>query len=157
MRGILPTRQTSNKRPFYIALALVIILIFLASRLNSSANVRKHKAQDKHDIFANFYGRNTCGFGALDVHSPVEPMCQNTTELLAAMSDGGRGGFDAPYMPRGCDLRFYDSAEICDILSRFEGLILYGDSLMRHLTSAFGMLLRENLEFGGQLQWLHSS
>ena len=83
-------------------------------------------------------------------------MCQNKTAALVSMSDGGRGGIDAPYIPRGCDIRFYDATQACDILSRFEALIVYGDDLMQHLTGAFGILLRENLESGSQLQWLRN-
>lgn len=70
------------------------------------------------------------------------------------MTEGGRGGFDAPYIPRGCDLKFYTSAEICRILSRFQSIVIFGDSLMRHLTAAFAILLRENLDNGGQMQWV---
>ncbi len=69
------------------------------------------------------------------------------------MSDGGRPGFDAPYMPRGCDLKFYSTREICQILTRFESIIFLGDSLVRHLLGAFSILLRENLEYGAQQQW----
>ncbi|KAI9728232.1 MAG: hypothetical protein M1828_004693 [Chrysothrix sp. TS-e1954] len=93
----------------------------------------------------------------MDLHSPFDPLCKTTTSVLTSMTDGGRGGFDAPYIPRGCDLRFYTTSEICSILSRYEAIVIFGDSLMRHLTSALSMLLRENYEYGGQQQWLHGA
>ena len=133
-----------------------ILLFFLACYkwFAAPSNIyQDYRLADRTDIFENFVGRDTCGFGALDLHRPFDPLCQNASSMLRAMSDGGRGGFDMPYQPRGCDLRFYTTAEICAILNRFESVLVYGDSLMRHLTSAFAMLLRENVDFGGQQQW----
>jgi hypothetical protein len=47
--------------------------------------------------------------------------------MLHAMSSGGRIGYDAPYMPRGCDMRWFTSEEICEILGRFEKVVIVGD------------------------------
>lgn len=107
------------------------------------------------DFFRNFIGRERCAFGSPDLHLPSAnaDLCPNRTALLDSMTDGGRRGFEAPYMPRDCDLRFYTTAEICAILSRFEDVVFLGDSMVRHLIGAFLMLLRENYEYGAQTQW----
>ena len=158
-RVVLPTTHTphtSRRRKNYLLLAGILVissLIIYRWVLAPSGSSRDYRLADQTDIFQSFTGRDTCGFGALELHRPFEPLCPNTTSMLRAMSDGGRGGFDMPYQPKGCDLRFYTTAEICQILKKFEGVLIYGDSLMRHLASAFAMLLRENLDWGGQQQW----
>jgi hypothetical protein len=73
--------------------------------------------------------------------------------MLAAMSGGGRIGFEAPYMPRGCDMRWFTTEEVCEILGRFEKVVIVGDSMMRHLIGAIYVLIREDLGYGGVTDW----
>lgn len=56
-------------------------------------------------------------------------------------------------MPRDCDMRWYATEEICDILSRFEKVIVVGDSMMRHVVGAMNVLLRQDLGYGGVTDW----
>lgn len=151
---------SASRRPIFLAAVLGLCLIIFILNLHDAVPVRiedperrADRTSDHTDIFHHWIGRDKCGFGSMDLHLPSDLLCDNPTDMLQSMSDGGRGGFDAPYIPRGCDIKFYTSQEICSILSRYERVIIYGDSLMRHLTSAFAMLLRENMEFGGQQQW----
>ena len=69
------------------------------------------------------------------------------------MSGGGRIGFDAPYMPRGCDMRWFTTEEICEILSRFEKVIIVGDSMMRHVIGSINVLIRRDLGYGAVTDW----
>ncbi|KAL8965251.1 MAG: hypothetical protein Q9183_003953, partial [Haloplaca sp. 2 TL-2023] len=69
------------------------------------------------------------------------------------MSGGGRHGFDAAYFPASCHFRWYSTSEICMILDRFDSIVFLGDDSLRHIYSAFNMLLRENLALGGLRQW----
>lgn len=69
------------------------------------------------------------------------------------MSGGGRIGNNAPYQPRGCDLRWFSTEEMCDILSRFERITIIGDSLMRDVAIAFHVFLRRDLVNGAQQDW----
>lgn len=62
--------------------------------------------------------------------------------MVTAMSSGGRIGNDAPYMPRGCDKRWFTTEEICEILSRFEKVVTLEDSMMRHVIGSFNVLIR---------------
>lgn len=151
----LNSHTTRRRQNYFIVAGLFITLLLVLSYrlITDSEPNQDYRLADQTDIFEAFIGRHTCGFGALDIHRPFDPLCLNATNMLRAMSDGGRGGFDMPYQPRGCDLRFYETAEICQILDRFESILIYGDSLMRHLASAFAILLRENLDWGGQEQW----
>ncbi|KAK9238473.1 hypothetical protein V1525DRAFT_341545 [Lipomyces kononenkoae] len=105
------------------------------------------------DTFAHFDHRRTCPVSALDIHRPFEPLCRTKDEVLLAMSGGGRIGFDAPYMPRACDMRWYDTAEICAILSRFDRVLFVGDAMMRHVVGALHVLVRENLGYGAVTAW----
>ena len=73
--------------------------------------------------------------------------------MLTAMSSGGRVGRDAPYMPRGCDMRWFSTEEICEILSRFEKVIIVGDSMMRHLIGSINVLIRKDLGYGAVTDW----
>lgn len=95
-----------------------------------------------------------CSQNSLGLHEPFEPLCADKQSLLEAMSGGGRSGQDMPYMPRGCDMRWFNTKEICDILSRFERIHVIGDSLMLQLTVALHVLLRRDLVDGGRLAWM---
>ncbi|KAK9323450.1 hypothetical protein V1517DRAFT_258147 [Lipomyces orientalis] len=108
---------------------------------------------DMVDTFAEFANRRQCKVSALDIHRPFEPLCQTKHDLLQAMSGGGRIGFDAPYMPRDCDMRWYDRTEICQIVGRFDKILFVGDSMMRHIVGALHILLREDLGYGAVTAW----
>ena len=73
--------------------------------------------------------------------------------MMAAMSSGGRIGNDAPYMPRGCDMRWFSTEEICEILSRFEKVVFIGDSMMRHVIGSINVLIRKDLGYGAVTGW----
>ncbi|KAK5937809.1 hypothetical protein PMZ80_009938 [Knufia obscura] len=84
---------------------------------------------------------------------PLLPLCPDRPSFLRAFSNGGRIGFDAPFMPRACDMRWYTTPETCDILSRFEKVVVVGDSMMRHVVGALNVLLREDLGYGAVTGW----
>ncbi|KAL8777700.1 MAG: hypothetical protein Q9213_007743 [Squamulea squamosa] len=115
------------------------------------------------DFFNHFEGRQDCGIASTDIYiPPVATLastkkhslyCPNRARLLEAMSGGGRHGFDTPYFPVGCHFRWYSTAEICMILDRFDSIVFLGDNTLRHIYSAFNMLLRENVALGGLRQW----
>lgn len=69
------------------------------------------------------------------------------------MSSGGRIGNDAPYMPRGCDMRWFSTEEICEILGRFEKVIIIGDSMMRHIIGSINVLIRKDIGYGAVTDW----
>lgn len=73
--------------------------------------------------------------------------------MLTAMSSGGRIGRDAPYIPRGCDMQWYTTEEVCEILGRFSQVILVGDSMLRHVIGALNIIIREDLGYGGVTDW----
>lgn len=112
-----------------------------------------HRASDVRDSFEDYRRTSQCHISSLDLHEPFEPLCTDRASVLQAMSDGGRAGQDAPYRPRGCDMRWYTTDEICDILSRFSYIWFIGDSLMRHVTSAVHLQMRQDLIEGGYTKW----
>lgn len=73
--------------------------------------------------------------------------------MIEAMSSGGRIGNDAPYMPRGCDMRWFSTEEICEIFGRFEKVIILGDSMMRHVIGSINVLIRKDLGYGAVTDW----
>ena len=77
--------------------------------------------------------------------------------MVTAMTSGGRIGRDAPYMPRGCDMRWFTTEEICEILGRFDRVVLVGDSMMRHVTGSINVLLRKDIGYGAVTDWNFSS
>jgi hypothetical protein len=107
-----------------------------------------YRASDVVDTFASYKYRNTCNISSLDLHAPFAPLCQDRQSLLTAMSSGGRIGNDAPYMPRGCDMRWFSTEEICEVLRRFSRVVIVGDSMMRHLAGSINVLLRKDLGYG---------
>ncbi|KAJ9641007.1 hypothetical protein H2199_005675 [Coniosporium tulheliwenetii] len=112
-----------------------------------------YRAPDSADTFATYKYRQLCNISSLDLHSGFSPLCTERTSMLAAMSSGGRIGHDAPYMPRGCDMRWFTTKEVCEILGRFEKVVFAGDSMMRHVIGSLNVLLRKDLGFGAVTDW----
>ena len=114
-----------------------------------------YRDPDATDTFASYKWRNDsdCQISSLDLHYPFHPLCENRTSFLEAFTSGGRIGKDAPFIPRGCDMRWFTTAEVCEILGRFEKIIVVGDSMMRHVVGALNVLLREDLGYGAVTDW----
>ncbi|ETN46487.1 uncharacterized protein HMPREF1541_00672 [Cyphellophora europaea CBS 101466] len=114
-----------------------------------------YRVPDTLDTFARYKhrSRSTCNISSLDLHMPFGPLCSTRADLLAAFSGGGRIGFDTPFIPRGCDMRWYTTEEVCEVLGRFEKVIVVGDSMMRHVVAALNVLLRKDLGYGGVTAW----
>ncbi|KAI4183423.1 MAG: hypothetical protein L6R41_005402 [Letrouitia leprolyta] len=116
-----------------------------------------------NSLFNHFEGRQDCGIASTDIYIPPfsrhdadkkhSLYCPNRATLLEAMSGGGRHGFDNPYFPASCHFRWYSTPEICMILERFDSIVFLGDETLRHIYSAFNMLLRENIALGALRQW----
>ncbi|KAL9111882.1 MAG: hypothetical protein Q9227_003732 [Pyrenula ochraceoflavens] len=114
-----------------------------------------HRIPDMTNTFTQYkhYGSPRCTISSLDLHLPFSPLCTSRSELLKALAGGGRIGIDAPFLPRGCDMRWFSTAEVCEVLSRFEKVIVVGDSMMRHVVGAINVLLREDLGYGAVTDW----
>lgn len=112
-----------------------------------------HRYPDTIDTFETYKYRNACNLSSLDLHAPFAPLCPDRKSMLTAMSSGGRIGHDAPYMPRECDMRWFSTEEVCEILSRFEKVIIIGDSMMRHVIGSLNVLVRKDLGYGAVTDW----
>ena len=119
------------------------------------AQIAWSRPADFQDTFSDYLYRENvdCQISSLDLHTPFEPLCRTRSEMLAALSGGGRIGFGAPYQPRGCDMHWFTAQQICVIMGRFEKVIFVGDSMMRHVVGALNVLLRENLGYGAVTDW----
>ncbi|KAL7621145.1 hypothetical protein AAE478_008461 [Parahypoxylon ruwenzoriense] len=106
------------------------------------------------DAFAGYKHRGKeCNISSLDLHTPFGSTCPDKNSMLMAMSSGGRIGKDAPYLPRGCDMQWFSTWEVCRILGRYSQVILVGDSMLRHVIGAMNILVREDLGYGGVTDW----
>lgn len=47
----------------------------------------------------------------------------------------------------------FTSEEICEILGRFEKLVLIGDSMLRHVIGSINVLVRKDLGYGAVTDW----
>ncbi|KAH8687862.1 hypothetical protein BGZ60DRAFT_18156 [Tricladium varicosporioides] len=114
----------------------------------------------EEDALKHFIGSRECSISLSDIYlAPfpqelkLSPFCKNRAELVTAFGDGGRHGFDGPYVGKGCTYRWFPTQEICMILERFNALIFIGDELAQSTYAAFNILLREDLLYGGLQQW----
>ncbi|KAF2966902.1 hypothetical protein GQX73_g6649 [Xylaria multiplex] len=114
----------------------------------------KARAREFTNAFAEYkhFGEK-CSISSLELHRPYDLVCPNRVSMLTAMSSGGRIGRDAPYIPRGCDMQWYTTEEVCEILGRFSQVVLVGDSMLRHVIGALNVIVRENLGYGGVTDW----
>ncbi|KAI0534063.1 hypothetical protein GGR58DRAFT_516436 [Xylaria digitata] len=115
---------------------------------------RKARAVEFTNVFAEYkhFGEK-CSISSLELHRPYDLVCPNRVSMLTAMSSGGRIGRDAPYIPRGCDMQWYTTKEVCEILGRFSQVVLVGDSMLRHVIGALNVIVREDLGYGGVTDW----
>ncbi|KAG4032047.1 hypothetical protein MFRU_008g03970 [Monilinia fructicola] len=112
-----------------------------------------YRCLDSVDTFATYKFRNTCNISSLDLHASFGPLCSDRQSMLTAMASGGRIGFDAPYIPRGCDFRWFTSEEICEIFGRFEKVVIIGDSMLRHVLGSFNIFVRKDIGYGAVTDW----
>lgn len=111
------------------------------------------RGSDVIDVFSDYANASSCGISSLDLHMPFSPICNGSQAVLDAMTGGGRAGFDTPFIPRGCDMRWYSTADICSVLRRFGRIFFIGDSLTRHIVQALYIHLRQDVAFGGLPEW----
>lgn len=148
--------STSTIRPHGVVTKTVVMPSFGATPLPGALSEAPEDAvrlPDGIDIFQDFKSSDTCRISSLDLHGPFEPLCQDKESLLQAMSWGGRLGVDAPFSPRGCDMRWFTPKEICAILSKFSRINIMGDSMMRNMAVAVSIYLRADLVNGGRSSW----
>lgn len=140
-------------RPAYLTERISYNVSVLPHAAFQPPEVLPHRAQDMSDTFDTYKYRSTCNMSSLDLHAPFAPLCPDRASMLEAMSSGGRIGHDAPYMPCGCDMRWFSTEEICEFLSRFEKVIIFGHSMMRHVIGSINVLLRKDLGYGAVTDW----
>ncbi|KAL8723912.1 MAG: hypothetical protein Q9166_008222 [cf. Caloplaca sp. 2 TL-2023] len=150
---LLASRPNKQQRPSYLTQNLPYNTTILPHAAFQPPEALAHRQSDMIDTFASYKYRNTCNISSLDLHAPFAPLCADRKALLTAMSSGGRIGHDAPYMPRGCDMRWFSTEEICEILGRFEKVVILGDSMMRHVIGSLNVLIRKDLGYGAVTDW----
>ncbi|KAI4248404.1 MAG: hypothetical protein L6R40_000963 [Gallowayella cf. fulva] len=150
---LLISKPHKPQRPSYLTQVLPYNTSVLPHAAFQPPEALLHRLPDMVDTFAGYKYRNTCNISSLDLHSPFASLCADRQSLLTAMSSGGRIGHDAPYMPRQCDMRWFSTEEICEILSRFEKVVILGDSMMRHVVGSLNVLIRKDLGYGAVTDW----
>lgn len=89
------------------------------------------------------------------VTSKLLPICSNLQELLDSLKYGQRviikGSIrnESYFVPYKCTYKWLNSAEICDISSRFHSIDFLGDSLTRHQSNGMFMLYTDDWVLGG--------
>ncbi|KAI1076970.1 hypothetical protein F5B20DRAFT_300243 [Whalleya microplaca] len=117
-------------------------------------NLPESRVGELRDTLAGYKHRSDeCNVSSLELHQPFGHVCPDRNSMLTAMSSGGRVGRDAPYVPRGCDMQWFSTREVCEILGRYSQVILVGDSMLRHVIGAMNILIREDLGYGGVTDW----
>lgn len=61
--------------------------------------------------------------------------------------------YDLSLTVTGCSYRWYTTAQICEILQKFDGIAFVGDDTLANVYAGFNLLLRENLAFGALKEW----
>lgn len=50
-------------------------------------------------------------------------------------------------------MRWYTTEEACEILGRWDKIVVTGDSMMRHLVGALNVIIRKDLGYGAVTDW----
>ena len=146
-------KSLQSRRPEYLTNPVTYNAAFIPHAAFQPPEAVPHRYSDTIDTFSSYKYRNTCNISSLDLHAPFAPLCPDRESMVTAMSSGGRIGNDAPYMPRGCDMRWFSTEEICEILGRFEKVIIVGDSMMRHVIGSINVMIRKDLGYGAVTDW----
>ena len=146
-------KSLKARRPDYLINPVTYNTTFTPHAAFQPPEPLPHRYSDTIDTFSSYKYRNTCDISSLNLHAPFAPLCQDRESMVTAMSSGGRIGNDAPYMPRGCDMRWFSTEEICEILARFEKVIIVGDSMMRHVIGSINVMIRKDLGYGAVTDW----
>ena len=146
-------KPIQSRRPDYLTNPVTYNATFIPHAAFQPPEALPHRYSDTIDTFSSYKYRNTCNISSLDLHAPFAPLCPDRESMVTAMSSGGRIGNDAPYMPRGCDMRWFSTEEICEILARFEKVIVIGDSMMRHVIGSINVMIRKDLGYGAVTDW----
>lgn len=79
------------------------------------------------------------------------PYCNTTQEIIESSKYSLI--IEPPYSnhQRLCLIKWFSRESICNVLSRYRNILILGDSLTRHLSSALLMLLSEDFRYGGVL------
>lgn len=112
-----PSRRCLQKLLFVLycvpVLWLVWQLFHLVAHWSTVDDTSKHHHDQIgiHNYFAEFEGFSECNILASDLYAPPPKdirgfydygaFCYDRKQLLQAMSDGGRLGFDSPYISKG--------------------------------------------------------
>jgi len=148
-----PNFKAQYLRPAYLTEDIPYNATIIPNAAFQPPEALAHRYSDTIDTFASYKYRNTCNISSLDLHAPFSPLCPDRKSMITALSSGGRIGNDAPYMPRSCDMRWFSTQEICEILGRFEKVIIIGDSMMRHVIGSINVLIRKDLGYGAVTDW----
>lgn len=136
----------------------VIVLLYTAKRQYSVIEQTGLSLSHRVNMLANFRHQGpSCQISSLDLYEARGQRCRTRTSMLEAMSTGGRIGRDAPYTANGCDMIWYSTKEVCEILGRFSQVMLVGDSMLRHIIGALNVLIREDLGYGAVTDWNFSN
>lgn len=146
-------RIVQSYRPAYLTQEMLFNSSVLPNAPFQPPEPLPHRYADTVDTFESYKYRTACNISSLDLHAPFAPLCSDRKSMIEAMASGGRIGHDAPYMPRGCDMRWFTTEEVCEILSRFEKVIVVGDSMMRHVIGSINVLIRKDLGYGAVTDW----
>ena len=88
-------------------------------------------------------------FMDMDELYDLQPVCNSSTEFLRAHRFGIPRNDTGP-----CGRHYtYISSEACDIASRYNQILLFGESLCRHVAMALLSILRGNLNTGATKEW----
>ncbi|KAH8662112.1 hypothetical protein BX600DRAFT_512985 [Xylariales sp. PMI_506] len=142
-----------------VALAVFVILLLLlawsphTATRPSSSGLSNLETKPINALAAFKHYGPSCAISSADLYQPRARPCMNRSSMLNAMSSGGRIGRDSPYTARGCDMIWYDTTEVCEILGRFSQVMLVGDSMLRHVIGALNILVREDLGYGAVTDW----
>lgn len=137
---------------------LLILLLYTMRRHYNVIEQTGLSLTHRVNTFANFRHQGpSCQISSLDLYEARGQRCRTRTSMLEAMSTGGRVGRDAPYTANGCDMIWYSTKEVCEILGRFSQVMLVGDSMLRHIIGALNVLIREDLGYGAVTDWNFSN
>jgi len=53
-------------------------------------------------------------------------------------------------------MRWFSTEEICEILNRFDKVVIVGGLMVRHVLGGINILIRKNLGYGAVPDWIFS-
>lgn len=136
-----------------IAIGILVIIVWIYVRTHFHRTGIAGAAGRDAGPFADFVGIRECGISMDSIFAETNEFCTDKDAMLDSCGGGGRPGMGKAYRCLDCSMKWFSSAELCEIWTKYRRIVFVGDFTMRNLYQTTMVYARRNFLTGGLRQW----